>query len=100
MYGICYHLMNMQKPYNEKDFSYQEYGANSGPASETIPELIGVLDEQLGASYTDLEIFPECYGNQREVFMKFKYNGLECQILENFGSQMDYICVRIKEIDV
>jgi hypothetical protein len=98
MYNICYHLLQIQKPYNTEDLNFQEYGGLSGPVEETIPELIEVLDEMIGDSYTDLEIFPECYGNQREIFMKFKYNGLECQILEHFDTQMDYLCVRIKEV--
>ena len=89
----------MQKPYKVEDFNFQEYGGCLGPADESIPELIGVLDEMLDSSYTDLEIFPECYGGQREIFMKFRYNGLECQILEHFDTQMDYLCVRIKEVE-
>lgn len=89
----------MQKPYKAEDFKFQEYGGCSGTADETIPELIGVLDEMLGTSYTDLEIIPECYGGQREIFLKFRYNGLECQILENFDTQMDYLCLRLKEIE-
>ena len=99
MYNICYHLLNMQKPCKAEDLSYQEIGGCLGPAEEQIPELIGILDEMLGESYANLEIFPECYGNQREIFMKFRYNGLECQILEHFDTQMDYLCVRIKEMD-
>lgn len=98
MYNICYHLLQIQKPYNIEDLNFQCYSECHGPAEETIPELIEILDEILGDSYTDLEIFPECYGNQREIFMKFKYNGLECQIFEHFDTQMDYLCMRIKEV--
>ena len=92
MYNICYHLLETD---NIKDHTFKEYSDCSGPIYETINRFIQTMDDILGDYYTDLEIFPECYGQQREIFMKFIYKGLECEIFEDYDTQMDYLCVRI-----
>ena len=93
MENICYHLLNMKKPYNKEDFSLKDEGSIYNCKTPTITEVIEVVDDML-VNYNGLEVFEENYGKQEKPFIKFRYNGLECEIYEHSN-----LCVRIKEID-
>ena len=56
------------------------------------------LIEFFGDAIADVKKFPENSGCQRKVFISFKYKGRYCEICEHFGSQRDYICVRIHSL--
>lgn len=97
MFDICHHIMNLQKPYNAGDFSYQ--GTGDFYSNYTIDEIIIFLDETL-RNYTLLEVIEENFGEQRKPFLRFRYNDLECELCDNYDTQRDYSCVRIKHIPV
>ena len=85
MENICHHLLNMNSPYNEEDFTIRDAGGIYNCKTPTITELIEVMDEMIG-TYTDLEVIEENVGKEGKPFIKFRYNGLECEICENYDT--------------
>lgn len=91
---ICDYIKHLRKPYNVEDlnFSIMEQGYEM---NMTISELRRILNKKIGKSIRNVKVFPENWCVQRETIISFRYKNLHCEICEHFGTQRDYLCVKM-----
>ncbi len=53
------------------------------------------LNQLIGNIITDVIKYYENEFHQRKTILSFKYNGRLCEISEHYGTQRDYLCVKI-----
>ena len=59
-------------------------------------EIINDIKEMIEVE--DIITYPENINYNRKVIVSFKYNGRRCNICEHYGTQVDYICVRLEPV--
>ena len=98
MEKICENIVynvDVKNAYGVTSISIMENGAEMDCSFE---EQYSSLIEFFGTSITDVKKFPENSGYQRKKIISFKYKGRYCEISEHFGSQRDYLCVKIENL--
>jgi len=95
---ICDYIKQLRKPYTKETLSFQvmEIGAEM---DMPINDMRRILNKKIGKSIRKVKVFKENLGVQRQVFISFRYKNLMCEIHEHFGTQRDYLCVRITPIE-
>lgn len=91
---ICDYIKQVRKPYDTEDlnFSIMEQGYEM---NMTISEMRRILNKKIGKSIRNVKVFPENWCVQRATIISFRYKNLHCEIREHFGTQRDYLCVKM-----
>jgi len=96
MEHICEYIKHVRKPYNDEDlnFSIMEQGYDM-----SISEMRKILNKKIGKTIRNVKVFPENWCMQRKTIISFRYKNLHCEICEHFGTQRDYLCVKMVSLN-
>lgn len=94
---ICEHIKNVRAPYTADDLHYQvmECGYE---IDMSLNDLRKIMNRKIGKTIRNVKVYPNNWCLQRKTIMSFRYKNLQCEIWEQFGTQRDYLCVRITPI--
>lgn len=98
MNRICEYIVNaINSNSSSEELAYSTM-ENGSEMNMSVDDMCGELEELMGSSITELEKFYDNWACQRKTIISFKYKGRKCSICEHFGSQRDYICVKIEKL--
>ena len=69
---------------------------NGSEMNMSLNDQFNELNQLIGNIITDVIKYYENEFIQRTTIISFKYNGRLCEISEHYGTQRDYLCVKIK----
>lgn len=97
MEHICEHIKTMRTPFNDEDMSLSvmECGYEM---DMSLKDMRKILNRKIGKTIRNVKFYAENWGMQRKTIMSFRYKNLQCEICEHFGTQRDYLCLRMKLI--
>ena len=89
-----------RKPYEEDDLYFQVMKCGA-EIDMRLNDMRRILNKKIGKSIREVKVFKENEGMQRKVIISFRYKKkFLCEILEHFGTQRDFLCVRITPIEM
>jgi hypothetical protein len=94
---ICEHIKKVRAPYNDEDMSLSVMECGYEMDMD-LKEMRKILNRKIGKTIRNVKFYPENWGMQRKTIMTFRYKNLQCEICEHFGTQRDYLCLRMKHI--
>jgi hypothetical protein len=94
MEDICEHIKMMRKPYANEDMSFHTMDTYN----PSISNLRKILNKKIGKSIRNVKIFRENWLCQRKTVISFRYKNLQCEIGHHFDTQVDYLFVRMVQI--
>jgi hypothetical protein len=94
---ICEHIKKVRAPYNDEDMSLSVMECGYEMDMD-LKEMRKILNRKIGKTIRNVKFYPENWGMQRKTIMTFRYKNLQCEICEHFGTQRDYLCLRMKQI--
>ena len=97
MEDICEYIKRIRRPYNEDDLHYQvmECGYEM---DMTLNDLRKIMNKKIGKTIRNVKVYPEHWCMQRKTIISFRYKNLHCEIGEHFGSQRDYLWVKMTSL--
>jgi hypothetical protein len=97
MQFICDHIKRIRAPYTNEDLNYQVMECGD-EMNMTINDLRKIMNRKIGKTIRNVKVYPENWCIQRKTIISFRYRNLQCEVGEHFGSQRDYLWVRITPI--
>jgi hypothetical protein len=94
---ICEHIKKVRAPYNDEDMSLSVMECGYEMDMD-LKEMRKILNRKIGKTIRNVKFYPENWGMQRKTIMTFRYKNLQCEICEHFGTQRDYLCLKMKQI--
>ena len=97
MEHICEPIKTVRAPYSVDDmaFDVMECGYEM---DMSLKDMRKILNRKIGKTIRNVKFYAENWGMQRKTIMSFRYKNLQCEICEHFGTQRDYLCLRMKLI--
>lgn len=95
---ICEHIKKLRRPYNMDNLNY-EVMEQGYEMDMNINDMRKILNKKIGKTIKNVKVYPDNWCMQRATLISFKYKNLYCEIGEHFGTQRDYLWVKIIPIN-